>query len=594
MVGVHIALVHAPVFKMNHISFIIKSFHLLRHHQPWKLILIFAITLVNGVSSGFSIVLLIPLLQLLDVNSGEQADSLALFFRNLASKTDIELTVETILLVYLVLLTVMPLLHYWKSLLDSRYQQTFIYNLRRRLFRKIILADWSLLNHKSKNNHLQVLTKEVPNLAAYYYYYLRMLMTILFMGSYIAWAMLISRYLTIAIVIAGGLLFFILRKFLVKVFHLSKGFITSYNQLLKYIDDFWQTVKIAKVHNSEDFYYQKFDEANSSLLNLEYQIQKNHALPQLIYRITGILVLVTVVYTGYNTGLVPLASFFILILLFSRIFPQFISLNSNINNIITTLPSVGMVLQLDDEFTDTLFQTNETTPGFPVEKEITLKEISFSYPGGQQLFSDFSEVIPAKMITGIVGVSGRGKTTLIDIIAGLQKTEKGNIYIDGRLLDDELLASWRRSIGYLPQDSFFIEGTLRENLVWDSNPATSDGKIKKVLEQVNALYLVSRFKKGLDEHIVNYQYLFSGGERQRLALARALIREPRILLLDEATSSLDVENERQIMEVIVKLKEQVTILFVTHRTSLLPWFDKIIYLDNHVVEQKGEPVLELL
>nr|MBD3622537.1 ABC transporter ATP-binding protein [Sunxiuqinia sp.] len=564
--------------------FIVKSFRLLRQHKPWKLVLIFAITLVNGVSSGFSIVLLIPLLHLLDVNSGEQSNRLAVFFKNVASKTGIEPTIETILLVYLVLLTVMPLLQYWKSLLDARYQQTFIYQLRRRLFRKIILADWTLLNHKSKNNHLQVLTKEVPNMAAYYYFYLRMIMTMLFMGSYIAWAMLISGYLTIAIVIAGGLLFFILRKFLVKAFHLSEGFVKSYNQLLKYIDDFWQTVKIAKVHSSEDFYYQKFDEANSSLLDLEYQMQKNHALPQLIYRIAGILVLVMVVYTGYNTGFVPLASLFILILLFSRVFPQFISLNSNINNIIITFPSVRMVMQLDDEFSDTLFHANETTPGVPVEKEITLKGISFSYPGEEQLFREFSEVIPAKRITGIVGVSGRGKTTLIDIIAGLQGPETGQIYADGRLLNDEVLPSWRKSIGYLPQDSFFIEGTLRENLVWDSRSSTSDDRIMEVLDQVNAIHLVNRFKKGLDEHIVNYQFMFSGGERQRLALARALLREPRILLLDEATSSLDAENERQVMEVITKLKEQVTILFVTHRRSLLPYFDKIIQLDDHLVE----------
>jgi ATP-binding cassette, subfamily C, bacterial len=82
-----------------------------------------------------------------------------------------------------------------------------------------------------------------------------MLMTLLFIGSYIAWALLISARFTIVIVLTGGLLFFILRKFLVKAFHLGEGFITSYNQLLKYIDDFWQTVKIAKVHSSEDFYY---------------------------------------------------------------------------------------------------------------------------------------------------------------------------------------------------------------------------------------------------------------------------------------------------------------------------------------------------
>ena len=355
------------------------------------------------------------------------------------------------------------------------------------------------------------------------------------------------------------------------------------SQLLRYIDDFWQTVKIAKVHNSEDFYYNKFDEATTSLLGLEFQMQKNHSLPQLIYRIASVFMLVLVVYIGYSAGNVPLASFFILILLFSRIFPQLTGLNSNINSIITALPSVKMVMQLDEEFKDTPFSSLEMKVLLPVEKEIVLENLVFAYPGGEMLFDNFTERIPAKKITGIIGESGRGKTTLIDIVAGLQKPQSGIIRVDGKILDDTLLPAWKKSIGYLPQDSFFIEGTLRENLVWDSRQKISDDRIWEVLNQVNAVHLVKRLSKGLDETIVNYQYNFSGGERQRLALARVLLREPNLLLLDEATSSLDSDNEQQIMEVIVGLKKQVTIVFVTHRTSLMPYFDKIIGLNDHII-----------
>ena len=107
------------------------------------------------------------------------------------------------------------------------------------------------------------------------------------------------------------------------------------------------------------------------------------------------------------------------------------------------------------------------------------------------------------------------------------------------------MPKWRTGIGYLPQDSFFIDGSLRENLVWDCRRDISDNEIKDVLKQVNALQLVNRHKNGLDEEIVNYPFHFSGGERQRLALARVLLRQPQILLLDEATSSLDIENEKQ-------------------------------------------------
>jgi len=150
--------------------------------------------------------------------------------------------------------------------------------------------------------------------------------------------------------------------------------------------------------------------------------------------------------------------------------------------------------------------------------------------------------------------------------------------IDGHKLDDALLPSWRAGLGYLPQDSFFIDGTIRENLVWDSGSDVTDKDLWAVLEQVNAVHLVKRFNKGLDAFIANYSFAFSGGERQRLALARVLLRKPSLLLLDEATSSLDTYNEAQIMEVIKQLKEKVTVLFVTHRESLLPWFDRVIKL----------------
>jgi ATP-binding cassette subfamily C protein len=354
--------------------------------------------------------------------------------------------------------------------------------------------------------------------------------------------------------------------------------VSSYNRLLKYIDDFWQTVKIAKVHSSEGFYYEKFDEANASLLDLEYKMQYNYNLPQLIYRITGIVVLVLVVYLGFRTSQVPLTSFFVLIILFSRIFPQIVSMNTDLSMIISNVPSVMLILKLDEEFPEAGFHHTGSYSPIPLQEGIKLEGISFAYPGGEMLFSAFTATINANSLTGIIGESGIGKTTLIDIIAGLQKPNSGSILIDGEPLGDTLLAGWKAGIGYLPQDPFFIDGTLRENLVWDSNLKISDEEIFEVLEQVNAGHLVSRFSDALDEFIVNYQYTFSGGECQRLALARVLLRRPQLLLLDEATSSLDGDNETIIMDVISRLKEQVTIIFVTHRSSLLQYFDKVIRL----------------
>ena len=561
---------------MKKFLFFIKTFRLLREHQPWKLVLIFMLTIVQGVTSGFSIVLLIPLLQLLNIGAGE-ADGIALAIRNFAEGAGIQITIGSILVIYMVLLTFSALIQYFKSVIDARYQQTFIYSLRRRLFRKIIMADWQLLNSRSKTNHLQVLTREVPNLANYYFYFLRLLTAVIMTGAYTLYALLISGRFTLVIIAVGALLFFALRTYLRRSLRLGQGYVDSYNRLLKYIDDFWQTVKIAKVHSSEEFYASRFDEANVSLLNMEYMMQRNWSFPQLIQRIAGLLVLVAIVWFGYRSGSVPMSSFVILILLFSRIFPQMISMNTDISMIVSNVASVKLVMQLDEDLPDcdVRFAIRELRIA-ELKEGIRLEGISFSYPDGSRLFEGFDANIRARSITGIVGPSGRGKTTLIDLIAGLQKPSAGRIMIDGRVLDDVLLPRWKAGLGYLPQDPFFIDGTLRENLVWDSGGEITDGEIMTVLEQVNAAHLVARFRKGLDAFVVNWHTSFSGGECQRLALARVLLRRPSVLLLDEATSSLDAENEATVMEVLARLKERVTIVFVTHRESVTRWFDEVI------------------
>lgn len=549
-------------------------------YKPLKLTMLFWIALVLGFSQGITIVLLIPLLSLLDPSkSGEINNKWAELVNSLLQFTGIQINLPIVLIVFIASLLLIAFLTFLQSIMQAAYQQEFSYHTRKRLFRKIINCDWSFLSGKSKHNHIQILTSEIPKMTIYYYYYLSLAIKVIFIFAHVVVAFFLSASFTLLVLLIGLLVFILLRKNLQEAALLGFGNINAFRKMLKQIDDFWTTVKLAKVHGTEKFYSDKFDETNQFLLEQQFRQLKNRALPQLIFTIAGVVTLVLLVYVAIVIIELPMTSLFVLILLFSRIFPQLASINSDLNILVSNVESVKMVLATDNDIPEQPTNMPINNDQLEIVNQIEIRNLTFGYNPKKPLFSDLSVSIPAMKITGIIGKSGRGKTTLLDILTGLQKTPTSSIFIDNFPLTDENLRAWQNTLGYLPQDSMFVDGTIRENLVWDSSQEVSNEHIFKCLTLVRGEKLVSSQKQGLDTHIVNYQYHFSGGERQRLALARILIRNPRFLLLDEATSALDPESEKQIMECLAQLKSNVTIVVVTHRRYLKPYFDWIIDLD---------------
>mgnify|MGYP000218166460 CR=1 FL=1 len=565
---------------MSENLFIIRSFKLFFKYKPIQLIVLFLISLFLGFSQGVTIVLLIPLLGLLAPEEAWISSNKWVNYANsIFDKLGIDVNLTIILTIFACSLILIAVLKYFQSTIQAAYQQEFSHHIRKRLFKKLIVCNWSFLNGKSKHNHIQVLTNEIPKMTNYYYFYLGLTSKLIFIITHVLLAGIVSFKFTLFIVITGILIFACLNKYLKKAISLGAGNIQSFRKMLKQIDDFWLTVKIAKVHNSEKFYFNKFENANKQLLEYQYKQLKNRAIPQLLFTIAGTFALIGIVLFALKVLHLPIVSLTVLILLFARIFPQFSGLNNDTNMLVSNIESVKMVLKMDKEMPDIDFNNNNNET-IRVKDCIKINNLNFAYIPEKQIFSNFSTVINAHEITGIIGKSGCGKTTLIDIVAGLQEIKSGTITIDGKNINKEKLSYWQNSLGYLPQDSFFIDGTIRENLIWDSTQKITDKAIFKILKQVNAKHLVESLSSGLDTYIVNYAFQFSGGERQRLALARVLIRKPTLLLLDEATSALDPENELQIMQSLILLKKEMTIVFVTHRQNLHQWFDKIIDVRN--------------
>ncbi|MEL6541210.1 MAG: ABC transporter ATP-binding protein [Pseudomonadota bacterium] len=203
--------------------------------------------------------------------------------------------------------------------------------------------------------------------------------------------------------------------------------------------------------------------------------------------------------------------------------------------------------------------------------------------------------IKAGTITALIGQSGAGKSTMGDLIMGLTQPSEGALLIDGQPLEDTNRRAWRRSVACVPQDAFLMNDTIAANLRI-GKPDASEDEIWRSLDQANAGDLVRGLPDGLETMAGDRGGRFSGGERQRLALARALLRQPQLLVLDEATSALDWENQSIIADAIQALRGELTIVTIAHRSSLITIADDVIALDKgklvaqgRFAEMKGDP-----
>lgn len=174
----------------------------------------------------------------------------------------------------------------------------------------------------------------------------------------------------------------------------------------------------------------------------------------------------------------------------------------------------------------------------------------------------------------IIGASGAGKTTLADLLTGLIAPQGGTIHIAGTKLTPENAGAWQNTIAYVPQDSFLLNDTICNNLLW-GNPATPPEALRAALEVVAAANFVDARPHGLDAQVGERGILLSGGERQRIALARALLRRPRLIILDEATNALDTETEQRVLAGLAALADRPTIVAISHRGAALDNFDLV-------------------
>jgi ATP-binding cassette, subfamily B, bacterial PglK len=221
------------------------------------------------------------------------------------------------------------------------------------------------------------------------------------------------------------------------------------------------------------------------------------------------------------------------------------------------------------------------------EKKLQLVDIGFVYANGTKVLSHINLSIPVGTTVGIIGTSGAGKSTLVDILTGLLKSSKGSILIDEIEINKTNTESWMHSIGYVSQSPYISDATLAENIAFGVDHSKIDSDNIRECCQMAAIEFLEDLPNDIDTEIGERGVRLSGGQRQRVAIARALYNKPSIMIFDEATSSLDVKNEKAIMETIYGLKGRQTMIIVAHRLTTLEKCDFIVWLEKGEIKMQG-------
>ncbi|MBE3574922.1 MAG: ABC transporter ATP-binding protein [Firmicutes bacterium] len=256
------------------------------------------------------------------------------------------------------------------------------------------------------------------------------------------------------------------------------------------------------------------------------------------------------------------------------------------------LPGLARALAASDRIFAVLAETPTVTdrPGAqplpPVRGEIRFCHVRFSYTPGQPVLEDVNLEVKPGQVVALVGPSGAGKTSLANLVLRLYDPDEGQVLVDGHDLRQVQIASLRRQVGVVPQETVLFAMSVRENVTYGC-PQATDAQVEAALRAANAWDFVSQLPQGWDTVLSDRGQTLSGGQRQRLAIARALLRNPRILILDEATSSLDTESERLVQEALERLLAGRTTLIIAHRLSTIQRAHVIVVLDHGRVVQQG-------
>lgn len=546
---------------------------------------------LSGLLEGVGVNALVPLFSLAVKNTNAELDIISRFLERFFLFFHFEFRLRNLLVFIFILFAVRAVTLLTCYYIRIKITATYEEQTRSALLHHMLRASWPYLI-KQKLGHLEsLLMVDAPYGAVALENMGAALMTSTTLLVYCVVALNVSAPITIAALIFGAGSFFVVKPFFKRTTAIGRLAAAANKDVIHFISQNTLGLKTIKtmlvagpVMQAAKNYFHKL-----RTYKIKVYVYKNTV--GVITQQLGLLFICAVFIWAYRSPAFNFAAFLAAIYLVQRIF----GLSQNLINYFHAIgETVPYLESLQRHLTESSAHEESRGTGTPfaLEHALELSDVSFAYQAGRPVLDHLSCTIKKGEFVGLIGPSGAGKTTLVDVLLRLLKPTSGILTADQVAAEKISTDSWRQHIGYVSQDIFLMNDTIANNIRFYDHTLSQEA-IEHAARLANIYDFVMSCPEGFNTFVGDRGMLLSAGQRQRLIIARILARQPKILILDEATSALDNESELKIQEAIDRLKGSLTIIVIAHRLSTIMRADRLLVLEHGRIAEQGAPVVLL-
>ena len=511
----------------------------------------------------------------------KQAIALA---ENITSFDEISSKMLAIVGIYMFLSVVCAILEYIKNVCLAKNTQKLTYQIREEAYKKVINFNMDTFSNMHISTLITRMTADINNIGDFIGRILPMFVSSgIFLIVVLVVMCFINIYFALVMILCSLVLVIIVFNLGKKMEYYNRKDIENIEKLNNYFGETFSGINTINLFNIQKERKEELDKYNKE----ETEISKRYFTIQSILNpvesITKYLIIAIVIYlciqgkvAGIDVGII-----YIVVSYIDKFFEPLAHILYHYEYLQQGKVSMKRINELleKNENMENIYQGESAER---LEGNIRFKNVNFSYIEGKPVLEDVTFSINKGEKVALIGETGAGKTTIINLILGFYKINSGNILFDGKNMDDLSLESIRKNVSFIQQNPYVFDDTIKRNIIINDNNKISDEKIIEILKQVGLYDKVMNFKNGMYEKVK--ENLFSKGEKQLLAFARAIAKETSIYIFDEPTSNIDIESEKQLKRVIDNLSKDSTIIIIAHRPATIENVDKILKVKDGKVE----------